>query len=72
MPTTTTKPTKRAAKKAPEPTPVSSPEVLIRIAFKEGDLRTVIDALDINDPKIAPVALRLRKRMADHELAKLS
>jgi hypothetical protein len=75
MPTATEAkpPTKRAVKKAaPVPVAVPRPEVLIRIAFKEGDLRTIIDALDTSDPKIAPVALRLQKRMADHELAKLT
>ncbi len=75
--TKTAAPTKRAARKASpsqpaRTTPVSQPEVLIRIAFKEDDLRTVIESLDLNDPKVAPVALRLRKRMADHELAKLT
>lgn len=75
MPTATAPaPTKKRATKkvAPAPVPVARPEVLIRIAFKESDLRTIIDALDTSDPKIAPVALRLQKRMADHELAKLT
>ena len=66
-------PAKRARKAVapPAPTAVKSPEVLIRLAFKEADLRTIMEALDDTDPKLAPIIFRLRKRMAEHELARL-
>jgi hypothetical protein len=59
---------KRAAPKAAVPT---GPEPLIRLAFKEGDLRTIIDFMAEhkagNDPHVAQHYHRLMMRLSEFQ-----
>jgi hypothetical protein len=73
--TTTTKeatvPAKRTAAKVQPPAP-PPPEPLIRLAFKESDLKLLIDALEPSlTPAVTPIFHRLKMRYSEHVLKSL-